>query len=73
MRRVHSAVVLAALLLLLLNLPVVAPVATAAVAEDDVFVLDVRRDQALVLRLPERALALRSPGRLDDPLPGQTE
>ncbi len=63
MRRVPGAVVLAALLLLLLNLPAVALKATAA---EEVFVLDVRGDQALVLRLPSRALAVRSPGRLDD-------
>ncbi len=63
MRRFHSAAGLALLLLLLLNFPAVAPVATAA---PEAFVLDVRGDQALVLRLPARALARRAAGQLTD-------
>jgi len=63
MFRFRSAAGLALLFLLLLNAPAPAPVATAAA---EVFVLDVRGDQALVLRLPERQLALRSPGQLAD-------
>lgn len=47
---------------LLLGLPAVA---RPARADTDVFVLDVRGDEALVLLLPERELARRTPTQLD--------